>query len=54
MSYDYSIENTLWLDPLVEEMKLDAVQTIVRKLNVRAELLKNGFGDDNPEVKYLT
>lgn len=48
------MDNTLWLDPLVEELELSAVHTRVRKMNVRAELLKNGFADDNPKVREGT
>ncbi|CAC5374487.1 TDRD12 [Mytilus coruscus] len=44
-----STENTLWLDPLVEEIELTAVGTKVHKMYVRSELLKNGFAVDNPK-----
>ncbi|XP_076111418.1 uncharacterized protein LOC143079744 isoform X2 [Mytilus galloprovincialis] len=44
-----SMENTLWLDPLVEEIELTAVGTKVHKMYVRSELLKNGFAVDNPK-----
>lgn len=44
------MENTLWLDPLVEEIELTAVGTKVHKMYVRSELLKNGFAVDNPKV----
>ncbi|XP_052060884.1 uncharacterized protein LOC127701133 isoform X2 [Mytilus californianus] len=46
-----SMENTLWLDPLVEEIELTAVGTKVHKMYVRSELLKNGFAVDN--TKHL-
>jgi hypothetical protein len=49
----YSMNNTLWLDPLVELIELSAAQTIGRKMNVRMELLKNGFAVDNPKVCEL-
>ena len=47
------MNNTLWLDPLVELIELSAAQTIGRKMNVRMELLKNGFAVDNPKVCEL-
>ncbi|KAJ8302609.1 hypothetical protein KUTeg_019005 [Tegillarca granosa] len=44
-----SLENTLWLDPLVERVHLHATKTVINKMHVRSELLKNNFAVDNPE-----
>jgi hypothetical protein len=46
------MNNTLWLDPLVELIELSAAQTIGRKMNVRMELLKNGLKFNKQDNMY--
>ena len=47
-----SLDNTLWVDPLVQRIHLPSIQTTVNIHNIRQELLDEGFAEDNPEVRY--
>ena len=49
-----SMANTLWLDPLVERERLQEVNIISTKYNVRTELINNGYGEENNQVKKVT
>ncbi|XP_072051712.1 uncharacterized protein [Amphiura filiformis] len=44
-----SLGNTVWLDPLVERVYLEDLKSTGININVRQELLDNGFAETNPE-----
>ncbi|XP_038070422.1 uncharacterized protein LOC119739516 [Patiria miniata] len=44
-----SLDNTLWLDPVVQRVHLPSIKTTVNMYNVRQELLDAGLAVDNPE-----
>ncbi|XP_033626498.1 uncharacterized protein LOC117289469 [Asterias rubens] len=44
-----NLNNTLWVDPLVQRVHLPSLQTTVNIHNIRQELLEEGYAEDNPE-----
>ncbi|XP_076449882.1 uncharacterized protein LOC143286162 [Babylonia areolata] len=48
------MNNTLWLDPLAEQTRLENVKTSIISMIVRPDLLRHGLAHDNPDhVKNL-
>ncbi|CAH2324216.1 ATP-dependent RNA helicase TDRD12 isoform X1 [Pelobates cultripes] len=43
------LENTYWLDPMVQVSRLPGLSTYINELNVRHEILFTGLGTDNPK-----
>ncbi|KAL5022649.1 hypothetical protein ScPMuIL_001804 [Solemya velum] len=42
------MDNTLWLDPLVQRRHLVEMRVMMNEIHIRSELIKNGFAVDNP------
>ena len=47
------MKNSLWLDPLVQQTRLNNLKISVVSMIVRSELLKRGLADDNSDVSLL-
>lgn len=47
------MKNSLWLDPLVQQTRLNNLKISVVSMIVRSELLKRGMADDNSDVSLL-
>ncbi|XP_077166255.1 putative ATP-dependent RNA helicase TDRD12 [Paroedura picta] len=44
-----TLENTIWVDPMVRVIRLLDLKTSINEYNVRSEILSTGMGVDNPE-----
>ncbi|XP_060109824.1 putative ATP-dependent RNA helicase TDRD12 [Heteronotia binoei] len=44
-----TLENTIWVDPVVRVTRLLDLKTSINEYNVRSEILSTGMGVDNPE-----
>ena len=47
------MKNSLWLDPLVQQTRLNNLKISIVSMIVRSELLKRGMADDNSDVSLL-
>uniref|UniRef100_R4GBG3 Putative ATP-dependent RNA helicase TDRD12 n=1 Tax=Anolis carolinensis TaxID=28377 RepID=R4GBG3_ANOCA len=45
----HTLNNTIWVDPVVRVTKLPDLKTYINEYNIRSEILATGFGVDNPE-----
>ncbi|KAL8194880.1 UNVERIFIED_CONTAM: hypothetical protein K2H54_037528, partial [Gekko kuhli] len=45
----FTLENTIWVDPMVRVTRLLDLKTSINEYNVRSEVLSTGMGVDNPE-----
>ena len=48
--FDYSLRNTIWLDPLVAKEHLREINVTTNTFNARLDLFKEGFAVPNQEV----
>lgn len=48
--FTFSLQNTIWVDPLAEKELLEGMQTMTYTLDIGRELLSLNFAEKNPMV----